>query len=230
MTRAAAVALALVLAALLASAQGAASPAQATTLFATVGPGFSIALRDAQGNRVTRLAPGTYEIRVDDRSDVHNFRLTGPGVDERTDVEGTGTVTWTVTLREGTYRYVCEPHADSMRGSFTVGAPTQQPPPGVVTPGMRLVLTSGPGFSITLRTAAGRAVRTLQVGTYTVTVRDRSRTHNARLVAPGFRRATSVPFVGTQRWRVALRRPGTLRFLCDPHASGGMRGSARIVR
>jgi plastocyanin len=70
----------------------------------------------------------------------------------------------------------------------------------------------------------------MRVGTYTMVVRDRSPLHNARVIAPGYRRATTVPFVGRQRWRVRLARPGTLRFLCDPHASQGMRGSARIVR
>jgi plastocyanin len=93
-----------------------------------------------------------------------------------------------------------------------------------------LLLTSGPSPRITLRTAAGRAVTRLGVGSYTVAVRDRSRLHNARIVAPGVRRATTVPFVGRATWRVRLARPGTLRFLCDPHASQGMRGSARIVR
>jgi plastocyanin len=48
-------------------------------------------------------------------------------------------------------------------------------------------------------------------------------------VAPGYKRATTVPFVGTQTWTVRLARTGTLRFLCDPHARDGMRGSAQIV-
>lgn len=92
------------------------------------------------------------------------------------------------------------------------------------------MLTSGPSFTIGLRTAAGKRVTRMRVGTYTMVVRDRSPLHNARVIAPGYRRATTVPFVGRQRWRVRLARPGTLRFLCDPHASQGMRGSARIVR
>jgi plastocyanin len=66
-------------------------------------------------------------------------------------------------------------------------------------------------------------------GAYTVTVRDRGRVHNARLRGPGYDRATTVAFVGQQTWRVRLARTGTLRFLCDPHASFGMRGSVRIV-
>jgi plastocyanin len=67
-------------------------------------------------------------------------------------------------------------------------------------------------------------------GTYTVRVRDRSAIHNAHVVAPGFNKKTTLPFAGTQTWKMALRRTGTLRFLCDPHAILGMKGSAKIVR
>jgi plastocyanin len=68
-------------------------------------------------------------------------------------------------------------------------------------------------------------------GTYTMVVRDRGRTHNAHVVAPGFNRKTSpLTHTGSQTWKVKLRKTGTLRFLCDPHARGGMKGSAKIVR
>jgi plastocyanin len=214
------------------AAAGGAAPAQNTKLVATVGPGFTIILRHESGARVTRLDPGTYDIEVQDLSEEHNFRLSGPGVNRATEVGDTGTVTWTVTFRDGTYRYVCDPHLGSMSGSFTVGTGgTTTPPPaaGPVTPATRLQLTSGPGFAISLRTAAGKAVKAMRTGTYTVTVRDRSRMHNAHLRGPGYNRATTVPFVGTQTWRVRLARTGTLRFLCDPHAAQ-MKGSAKIVR
>jgi plastocyanin len=216
---------------LLGAGSGTSAPAQAVKLVGTVGPGFTITLRDAQGAAVSKLDPGAYEIEVRDLSDEHSFHLRGPGVDRSTSVSGTGTETWNVTLRDGTYTFHCDPHPTSMRGTFTVGnPPSTSPPPLVVTPKSRLVLTSGPGFSITLRTAAGADVKTMKVGTYTVAVRDRSRIHNARIVAPGYRRATTLPFVGSQTWKVVLAKPGTLRFLCDPHALTGMRGSARIVR
>lgn len=207
--------------------------AQATSLTATVGPGFTITLRNAEGARITQVDPGTYEIEVNDLSEEHNFHLSGPGVNRATSVEGTGTERWTVTFTEGRYSYVCDPHAGEMNGGFVVGnPPASSPPPGanVVTARTRVVLTSGPGFTIALRTAAGRRVTRMRVGTYTMTVRDRSRMHNARVRAPGYNRATTLSFVGRQTWRVRLRRTGTLRFLCDPHASQGMRGSARIVR
>jgi plastocyanin len=232
--------LAVVLACLVAAASlaggGGAAPAQNTKLFAVVGPEFTIVLRDSSGARVTRLDPGTYDIEVRDLSDEHNFHLTGPGVNRTTDVVETGTFNWTVTFTDGTYRYVCDPHVGSMSGSFTVGTGGATTPPpsgggggGAITAGTRLTLTSGPGFAISLRTASGRAVTAMRRGTYTVVVRDRSRIHNARLRAPGYNRATTVPFVGRQTWRVRLTRTGTLRFLCDPHAAQ-MKGSARIVR
>jgi len=36
------------------------------------------------------------------------------------EIGGKGTFTWTVTLRKGTYTYVCDPHKEFMKGSFTV--------------------------------------------------------------------------------------------------------------
>ena len=90
-----------------------------TRLVATVGPGFTITLKKS-GKKVTTLRPGTYTITVQDKSDFHNFRLRGPAVNKATTVAEVATKTWTVKLRKGTYRYVCDPHATSMKGSFTV--------------------------------------------------------------------------------------------------------------
>jgi hypothetical protein len=117
--------------------------------------------------------------------------------------------------------------AAALLGAADGAAVRSQAPVG---PRTALVLTSGPGEVITLRTAAGARVRSLRLGTYNVRVRDRSAIHNARVAAPGFGRATTVPYVGARTWRVSLKRTGTFRFLCDPHAAFGMRGSARIVR
>lgn len=214
----------IVLVALVALALPGASPAQAQRLLGVVGPGSTIALTDANGTRVTSLPPGTYQIEVDDRSSDHNFHLSGPGVNQRTDVGFVGRVTWTVTVSAGTYTYVCDPHASSMRGSFTVGAaqqpaPTPPSPPASapVSPG-RLAATVGPGATIGLRTARGVAVRSARAGVYTIVVRDRSRLHNFHLIGPGVNRRTSVSFVGRVTWRVRFRRGATYRFVCDPHA------------
>jgi Copper binding proteins, plastocyanin/azurin family len=90
-----------------------------TTLVATDGPGFTITLTNG-GVKVKTLKPGTYTIKVRDKSNIHNFHLTGPGVNKKTSVGAVGTVTWKVTLRKGTYKYVCDPHVTIMKGSFTV--------------------------------------------------------------------------------------------------------------
>jgi plastocyanin len=95
-----------------------AAPA-ATTLTGTDGPGFTITLKQGS-KKVTSLKAGTYTIKVLDLSNIHNFHLTGPGVNKKTTVGGKGTYTWKVTLKKGTYKYVCDPHASFMKGSFTV--------------------------------------------------------------------------------------------------------------
>ena len=224
--------LALAAAALLGATDGSAVRAQSPKLFGTVGPGFSIILKDAQGSRVRNLDPGTYDVQVEDLSEEHNFHLFGPGVDRLTSVAEMGTTSWTVTLADGTWRYHCDPHSTLMRGSFTVGTvpPPTPPPPSTVTAKTKLLLTSGPGFTITLNTAAGKTVTSMKRGMYTVVVRDRSRIHNAHVVAPGFNRKTDpLTYTGTKTWKVKLGKAGTLRFLCDPHALSGMKGSAKIV-
>ena len=64
---------------------------------------------------------GAFKLTVQDRADEHDFRLRGPGVNVATSVGGTGTKTFLVKLRPGkTYTFVCDPHADEMRGSFSV--------------------------------------------------------------------------------------------------------------
>ena len=108
-------------AALLALVVGAA-PATAATptkLVGTVGPSFTITLKKG-GKKVTTLKAWRYTISVQDKSDFHNFHLTGPGVNKKTTVSEVKTKTWTVTLKKGTYRYVCDPHSSQMKGSFKV--------------------------------------------------------------------------------------------------------------
>jgi plastocyanin len=89
-------------------------------LSGSVGPGFEISLSGSDGAAFTTLAAGTYTIEVDDQSDIHNFHLTGEGVDVTTDVSGTGTESFDVDLSAGTYTFVCDPHASTMTGSFEV--------------------------------------------------------------------------------------------------------------
>jgi plastocyanin len=96
---------------------------QATVrLTGTVGPGFTITLKN-RTKIVKALAPAKYEFVINDKSSIHNFHLSGPGVAKKTSVGGTGTAHWTITLRAGTYNYVCDPHKSTMHGRFIVRAP-----------------------------------------------------------------------------------------------------------
>jgi plastocyanin len=90
------------------------------TLTGETGPGFTIELK--QGSKdVKTLKAGTYKIKVEDKSNIHDFHLVGPGVDKKTTVPFKGEQTWTVTLKKGTYTYKCDPHAAAgMKGTFKV--------------------------------------------------------------------------------------------------------------
>ncbi|MDX6504996.1 MAG: hypothetical protein QOE29_2121 [Gaiellaceae bacterium] len=97
----------------------ASAQAAAPKLVGTDGPGFTITLTKA-GKKVTTLMHGTYTIVINDKSNIHNFHLTGPGLNKTTTVAKVGTTTWKVTLKKGTYKFVCDPHAGIMKGSFKV--------------------------------------------------------------------------------------------------------------
>ena len=86
----------------------------ANTLIGTDGPGFTITM-----NKKTVKA-GTYVITIHDRSSIHNFHLTGPGVNKKTSVPAVGTTKWTVKLKKGTYKFVCDPHIAIMHGVLKV--------------------------------------------------------------------------------------------------------------
>jgi plastocyanin len=212
-----------------------ASPAAAfaqTRLIATVDDPATITLRHENGSAVTDITAGNYVIEVRDLSPNHNFHLSGSGVDQRTDVEGTSTVNWTVTLADNSrYTFVCDPHNTTMRGSFTTGGgppPQPQPPPPPPTRVRTLVATVGPGHTISLRTARGARVTRVRAGRYRIIVRDRSRSHNFHLVGRGVNRRTTVGFRGTVRWTVTFQKGRRYRFVCDPHAAH-MRGSLRAI-
>jgi hypothetical protein len=205
------------------------APAQAVPLAGTVGPGFTITLADAGGRLVTQLDPGTYEITVRDLSDEHNFRLFGPGVDEFTQVETTGTVTWTVTFREGRYTVQCDPHSSQMVQRFTVGNPppvtTPKPPPVATTP--KLLATVGPRNTISLRSAGGVVLHHgVKAGTYSIVVRDRSKLHNFHLVGKGVNRKSTLAGIGTTTWKLKLAK-GVLRFYSD-RSPKTVRGSVTV--
>jgi plastocyanin len=110
--------LALVAAALLVA------PAQAKTtgLKGEVGPGFSIEVEKG-GKDLKTIKAGTYSIKIQDKSSIHNFHLLGPGLNKKTSVSFTGETTWRIKLKPGRYTYQCDPHASSgMKGHFRVTA------------------------------------------------------------------------------------------------------------
>jgi len=95
-------------------AAGAPAAANAGKLTATDGPGFTITMS------AKTVKAGTYIITVHDRSNIHNFHLTGPGVNKATSVAAVKTYTWKVVLKRGTYRFVCDPHKAIMNGVLRV--------------------------------------------------------------------------------------------------------------
>jgi hypothetical protein len=180
-------------------------------LVATVGTndGFDIALNHQDGSPVTQIPPGTYTIRVRDRSRLHNLHLASnsdPTVDFRTELEFVGEQDFTVTFKDGhRYAYACEPHWQTMNGAFFVSSPTPPPPP---MPKIgRLRATVGPNGKATL------SARSLKAGVYSVAVRDRSKRHNFRLAGRGVNRSTGA-FTGSTTWRVRLVK-GLYRFGSD---------------
>jgi plastocyanin len=98
----------------------------APTLRAMVGTeespdAFEISLVDEDGEAVTELPAGEYNIEVTDPTSVHNFHLSGGdgAVEEKTGATEKGETLWVVDLEPGDYRYLCDPHP-SMNGDFTV--------------------------------------------------------------------------------------------------------------
>ena len=94
------------------------SSAAIPKLAGTVGPGFTITLKSG-GKTVKTLKAGKYSLTISDKSGIHNFHLTGPGVNVDSGVSRQGTKTYTITLKRGKYSYTCNPHP-FMKGSFTV--------------------------------------------------------------------------------------------------------------
>ena len=188
------------------------SAATATALNVVVGPGFNIKVTDASGNNATQLDPGPYSITVKNLSpqQEHNFHLIGPGINQASAFNNT-TVTWNVTLADGTYTYQCDAHPTIMKGSFHVGA---LPPP---TP--KLNGRVGPGKTIWLKTSSGVLVKKLRAGTYKVTVKDSSKSDNFHLLGPGVNKKTGVKFRGTVSWKAKFQLGRKYTVRSDAHKS-----------
>jgi len=94
---------------------------EATKLVGTTGPSFTITLKKG-GKLVKTLPHGKYTITVQDKSNIHNFRLKGPGLNKQiTTLSQKGSKTVTVTLKKGVYTYQCDPHvSQGMKHTFRV--------------------------------------------------------------------------------------------------------------
>ena len=87
-------------------------------LFGTVGPGFTISLKDAAGKTVKTLKPGTYAFVITDKSNIHDWNLVGPGVNKTSGIAFIGKKTIVATLKKGSYKYQCSLHF--FKGTFKV--------------------------------------------------------------------------------------------------------------
>jgi plastocyanin len=204
------IALAVLLVALAVPSAVARADNQKLTAVVGTNDAFVISLRDASGNEVKQLAPGTYDIAVSDRSEAHNFHLRGPGVDQSTPIGEKQETTWTVTIGTGRYTYVCDAHASTMRGYFLAGA---------VTP---VVLSGsvGPRKSIALK------AKSALPGPAVITVNDRSKTDNFHLSGPGVNKKTGIKTRGKVTWNVTLT-PGVYTYRSDKTKK--LRGSFTVT-
>jgi hypothetical protein len=159
---------------------------------------FVISLRDASGNLVKQLDPGTYDIAVSDRSEVHNFHLKGPGVEQSTSIGDKQETTWTVTFTDGRYTFVCDAHVSSMRGYFLAGN----------VPATSFAGSVGPRRTISLKPKSALP------GPAAIVVNDRSKTDNFHVTGPGVNKKTGVKTRGRVTWNVTLV-PGTYVYRSD---------------
>jgi plastocyanin len=83
---------------------------------------FTITLTTEDGTAVTSLPAGDYTLEIVDKSDIHNFHLTGSGVDVMSEVGSQEDEDYQITLVAGSYHYQCDPHATQMNGDFEVTA------------------------------------------------------------------------------------------------------------
>ena len=100
--------------------------AQASTpkLTGTVGPGYTITLKQGAA-KVKTLKAGKYTFVVTDKAAIHNFTIErekgGPKIEKvLTGTSFQGKKTVTVTLKTGSWKYYCSIHEPQMFGFFKV--------------------------------------------------------------------------------------------------------------
>jgi hypothetical protein len=205
-------------------------------LTASVGPGFEIQLKTGDGTLVSQVAAGTYGIHVNDNASNHNFHLEGTGVNMATGIADIQVVDWTVDFGDGYYTYHCDMHpsltatfavgnAQPLPAPVPAPAPapavTQIPVPAVIPsssptsiPIPAVVKTSVAGtIKVTLSardkltvTKGGKAVKTLDEGTYRFVVTDGSPRQDVTLQRPGGSKTalTAKAYRGTRSVNVDL--------------------------
>lgn len=95
-------------------------PAATPTLVGTVGPGYTITLK--QNNKAVKtLKAGKYKLVIHDKASIHAFSLDGPNgyAKDFTGVSFVGTKTFDVNLKAGKYKIYCPPHESIMFAHFT---------------------------------------------------------------------------------------------------------------
>jgi len=65
------------------------------------------------------VAAGRYKLIVKDESTIHNFHISGTGVDKKTRIAFVGRKVFKITFTAGTYDIVCDRHS-SMNTTLTV--------------------------------------------------------------------------------------------------------------
>ena len=94
--------------------------AAARPFYGTVGPGVDDHAQACQWHHREPREPGRAQVRHLRPELGHNFHLLGPGVSKKTAIDFIGSRTWKVTLQVGTYKFRCDAHPKTMRGSFNV--------------------------------------------------------------------------------------------------------------
>jgi hypothetical protein len=139
-----------------------------------------------------------------------------------TDLEGMGTVTWTVAITDGKYAFVCDAHPAQMKGSFTAGIfqdPPPPPPPGKLSGKVT-------AKAISLKTSSGAKAKSIVAKKYKVTVSDTSNKQNFHLKGPGVNKKTGVGAKSKATWTLTLR-PGKYTYRSDK--SRKLSGSFRVT-
>jgi plastocyanin len=85
----------------------------------------------------------------------------------------------------------------------------------------------GPGFTIQVK-KAGKNLKTIKAGTYSIKVEDKATIHNFHLFGPGLNKKTGVAFKGDTTWTIKLK-PGRYTYQCDPHAASGLKGHFSVT-